>query len=336
MSFSDPNLVSNEPARSRLHLRRWVLFLLATVVLAVCCVGLSASSGQIAMADETKTPQAKDDADEFYFINLIPGSRFATQERFSDDGKVYLEGQTCGGMVTIYLNGSPIKIASHGGVVHRATEWVREGDNQVTIRGDHSEPFYVKVVTMRKQHLKGPVTATMPVVRTVSKRMFRPGVRAEPIEFRIERLKKQNTAFERLPVENTERIASEKEVRLMMGQFYDSLAKRDAAAVVNFFSRRSQLPTTSWLVFPEGESALRVLYRELLADESFTVIGDPKDLKVIWGERSILIYSAVEDDESSAWGIGAYSYRMRSKGFGQAQADPIQFVRIDGEWLLWM
>jgi hypothetical protein len=217
----------------------------------------------------------------------------------------------------------------------RATEWVEDGRNEITFDGDHTEPFYAKVVTMRQQHLNKGVSASLPVVRTVSKRMVEPKMHAEPLEFRIDKLQMRNDAFDRMPVNRNERMTAETEIRNMLIQFYDALTARDADNVVHFFIRRRLRPETKWLVSSEAETAFTNQFRNIVSDESFSAVGEPKDLKWVWGSHNVILYTAVENDESSPWGLGAYSYRMRSDTIRQRQEGPIMLVRVKGEWLYW-
>src|SRR5438034_8366454 len=70
----------------------------------------------------------------------------ATAKEFErDDVASATSGGDPVGTTVLWLNGDPIEFYRRGLLVFGANQWLRQGENQLTLTGKHEKPVYIKV-----------------------------------------------------------------------------------------------------------------------------------------------------------------------------------------------
>ena len=289
---------------------------------------VSEISEQDAEFSDFERPTPPSVRDEYFFLHIGVGE---IQKRLDEKNAVFIGGGDCRGQVVIYVNGSPILIVSHGGVLTRIAEWIHGGQNEIVVEGEHAESIFLRVVT-----LSTPPRDVSAIFfdRLVAEVVMEADTNRQALTFDVGDLERENQSFERFPSIDSERREVEIEMRRVAARVAHAILAHDIQTVRELSSQGTEVEGQRWMRDEERAASERRRLLSFVQDRSLKLLDSDADLRVIWGERSALMYSGVDHD--GTWGTpGAYAFRYESTMQKNGKILPLKFVRVRGEIILW-
>lgn len=268
---------------------------------------------------------------EYFFLNVGAGD---IQKRVDEKNAVFIGGNDCQGQLVVFVNGCPIKIFTHGGALLRLTEWIQGEQNEIVLEGEHAEPVFLRVVTLSTPSLDNSTSPAIFFDRLVAEVVMQPDTNRQQLAFDVGELDRENQTFERFPSTDSERQKVETEMRRIAAGMASAIVAHDMQTVRESFFKRAEFEELRWISDQELEAAAMRRLLSFVQDTSLRLLDKESDLRVVWGERCALMYTDVDSD--GRWGVpGAYSFRYESSMHGNGKMQPLKFVRVRGEVILW-
>lgn len=261
----------------------------------------------------------------------------STQEEFNDDEHIKLGGipGSLSGNVVLYVNGSPMDIYT-GGINWRIEEFLEPGVNNVEIRGKHEKPISVRVATADFCHdLIGEVINAGGLLKTIAKVFVPPERENGIVEFTIDDAK--GTPFEILPQSGDKREATEKSLRDLLGNLQRKFEEHDGQGFSDLLFRKRQ-ELAERLNTDIDDRRSQPVVAEVCSLPNANLIGDLSQLKFVWGERLVLVWSGKFAEDSFGEQTEPYSCQIVIENNSTKYSDrsvipPLRYGRIEGEWI---
>lgn len=260
----------------------------------------------------------------------------ATQEAFENDGDIEIggPGAVVGGEITLFVNGSPLGIYREG-VNWRIQEFLQLGKNTVEIKGKHSEPLMVRVLTASfSKTLFESDGDTVGFDETIAKILIpvnKPGY----LEFIVEDV--PPSPIPNLPQDGKVREKAEQSLYELLSEFQKSLESNDGQKVASivFRKRQKMAELFNTNVDDRGNHAHIV---ELYSVPNKTFFTNLNESKLIWGSKLVLVKSdnlALDTfDERTLPCSIEFRIKNNTTQFNDYNsAPPLIFALVDDEWV---
>lgn len=253
------------------------------------------------------------------------------ERSFNDDKMFSIGGAEIGGMLTLYVNESPVDLFSFGGMCIRITDGVQSGKNRITIQGKLKEPVYVKVFTTRSPILS---LSPPPIIEEVlvKKKLPLPDVR---INLDFEAGITFSDPRDELPQEGTRRSLLEAELRSLIRLYVNRLENHDGHGVYEIGKWPTGDQAVPWPSYMKDDQNRRLKGRpkliELLSNPNLKILTSADDVKLIWGKKTVISYAGVGTFNDIP---KPYLFRLTIDDL-EVNFTPIRWVRISGKWINW-
>lgn len=314
---ADPSSPSDETK----HKRRWYQYHLRslTIVMTVLCIWA-------AVAWVKKK-------DELHYWLLVTGSVSDDflEKHFNDDEMLTIGGGDIGGMLTLYVNESPVHLLSFGGICIRITDGLHSGKNRVTIKGNLRNPVYAKVFTTRSPIIslaEPPIIKEVLVKRKIS-------ISDTLIHLDFEAKISFSDPRDELPQEGALRSELETELRSLIKMQVDRLQNHDGRGlkeIGRWPTGDQTVPLPSYLRDDRKRNTKNLQSQiDLLSNPTLLVLTSADEVQLIWGRKTVITYVGVGEFNDIP---KPYLFRLKID-YQEGNFLPIRWVRISDRWIAW-
>jgi len=258
------------------------------------------------------------------------------QMRESDEGYENDEIITQAGAVLftgalVMINDSPVSYMMETGEFFRISEWLYEGENEISFSPDEDESeFYVKVFELRQRDFCPPHWL---FERMVAKTRVKPG-RKTVLRFNANI--DYDPFFDELPMDEEGRDKLTKELREYVQALRAAIRTHD----YDTYKRLSFAPydeRPNWgETREECENHQRPL-KDVIKSDEYRLITSTDEIDFFFGRFCVLAYEGYRKGEIGSLDYrGYYAERMKNSQDGTVRyGTPYRLVRVSGHWELW-
>ena len=247
---------------------------------------------------------------------------------YEQDG-AFAGGEDVGGEVLVLVNGNPIDFYSSGGSIIPLNHWIRPRNNELTIKGAHSKPLYVKIAKSKGQD-----------VTVILKREFPPAEEesSSGVEFKIDISYKLSIYAEGNVIPDDKAQVKRKLLGILQ-RVHKGMAEHDAANVVPIVTEgMNDWRPAAYNMEKEQVNKFVAFLNQYFGDKGkvFEAV-DWDSLKFVFGTRIVMVYTGFDMVNTGFDETGLkepYLFRFK-KGEMLNRVPPMQFARISGKWVVW-
>ncbi len=287
--------------------RHWYVLLLVLSLLLAACGGPITEPPMVAYLSLGTNPVAVDGSNHF-----------------EDDTVLVARGEDIGGRVLISINGNPLLHHSTGGLLTRLNQYLRAGENTISIRGTFDKALYLKIGETLNDNMQQVVLR--------EKIEPQPGGDEQTHEFKFQFSRQQDLSIYKPGNEIPEdREAVKEQITEYARRINKAIDAKDGKALVKL----TQLGGLMWIeqaynAAPSHVGGARDYLTEYLS-ENADAMGkiDPDALRYEFGPRIVMVYVGFEPRPPH------HAYAMVVDEGNETVRPALYMAFVDGEWLVW-
>lgn len=303
--------------------RHRVIACFVFLVLALMTVAGIMYSGQI---NETSKAGDEEGAEtQTSFPNDLEYHLIISQDfrDYYDDDSTWNIFRPFTGTITPYINGSPVGALSGNGVDAvrdlRVDHLLQAGENSITFEGDFEDELFAKVITLPTER------SGMDNLQVLGKTRLPPGVKNS--ELRFEGPSAGSPHLDLLPMDEEGKAKVRNDVLSRIAMLRKKIELHEG---LDFATEIVETIPSEFQRYGWSDSYLELYKNSLekyLSDPDCKLETTMEDVKLIMGQRVVYAYS------DFSW-LGIARLFDTKVGEFQAPVPALQFVRVDGEWVI--